>query len=66
MYAEKGKNFDEESLLDEGGYYNASVIVDEMTDVMVIDEDVYDKYIRVYNMLYDNGSNRTRDSYYPL
>ncbi|KAH3706051.1 hypothetical protein DPMN_065430 [Dreissena polymorpha] len=43
---EKGKYFDEETLLDEDNVFSASVIADEATDVMVINEHTFNEFVK--------------------
>ncbi|XP_060598127.1 uncharacterized protein LOC132751925 [Ruditapes philippinarum] len=46
---DSGKYFDEESVMDENGHFNASIIADDTLDIMVIDEEIFDKYIREHH-----------------
>ncbi|KAH3706045.1 hypothetical protein DPMN_065424 [Dreissena polymorpha] len=43
---EKGKYFDEETLLDEENVFNASVIADEATDFIVINEHTFNEFVK--------------------
>jgi len=49
FHTDKGKYFDEEAFLDASDVYVASVIADaDDTDVMIISEDTFNAYIKVY------------------
>ncbi|WAQ95048.1 hypothetical protein MAR_007519 [Mya arenaria] len=46
---EKGKYFDEESLLDVDGVYNATVVVDEDSDLMLLNEDIFNEFVKEHH-----------------
>ncbi|KAL4222521.1 hypothetical protein ACF0H5_018560 [Mactra antiquata] len=46
---DKGKSFDEGSITDINGIYSASVIADDDTDIILVPQDIFDKYIKEHH-----------------
>ena len=44
---EKGKYFSETAILDDDGLYTASILANELCDVLVLDEEFFNKSIKV-------------------